>query len=85
MARKPESNAVSPKLALRQAEAAAALGISLRSLMAMVGADEIPHVRLHRRSSRFPIKQLEAWLAQESQLGGGTVVQQQITEDIHAI
>ena len=50
------------RLALRADEAADALGISARTLAAMVAADAIPHVYIGQRNLRFPIAALQAWL-----------------------
>lgn len=50
------------RLALRADEAADALGISQRTLAAMVSADAIPHVYIGTRNLRFPVVALQAWL-----------------------
>ena len=52
-----------PQLLLRPQEAANALGISLRTVMAMVGKNEIPFVRLGERNLRFPLEGLRHWVA----------------------
>jgi excisionase family DNA binding protein len=55
-----------PRLALRPQEAANSLGISLRSLMAMVASGEIPHTRIGERCLRFPVEGLRAWIAKKT-------------------
>lgn len=50
-----------PKLALTAAEAAEALGVSERHITALVGRDEIPHVRLGHRVV-FPTEVLREFL-----------------------
>ncbi len=52
------------RLLLRPPEAAATLGISLRTLMSLVANDAIPFVRLHRRCLRFSVAALEKWIAE---------------------
>jgi excisionase family DNA binding protein len=58
--------ASAPRLLLKPQEAANALGISLRTLMAMRAADEIPYVELGARNLRFPVDALRDWLARRT-------------------
>lgn len=58
-----------PVLALRAREAAAALGISSRSLWSLTACGEVPHVRLGR-AVVYPVAQLEAWLAERAAKNG---------------
>ncbi len=51
------------RLLLKPQEAANALGISLRTLMAWVQAGEVPVVRLGERCLRLPVDGLRAWVA----------------------
>jgi excisionase family DNA binding protein len=62
--------ATSDRLALRAPEAAAALGISLRSLMTLVKAGDVPFVRIGERSLRFPRAALERWLESKVNMDG---------------
>ena len=55
-----------PRLLLRPQEAAGALGISLRGLMNMVDADEIPVVRIGVRNLRFSVDDLRTWIRERS-------------------
>jgi excisionase family DNA binding protein len=57
------------RIALRAPEAAAALGISLRTLMGLVAKNEIPHVRIGERSLRFPRAALERWVEDKGKEG----------------
>jgi len=50
------------RLALRADEAADALGISARTLAAMVADNTIPHVYIGTRNLRFPVAALQRWL-----------------------
>ncbi len=54
------------RILLRPQEAANALGVSLRCLMAWVSAGEIPVVRLGERVLRLPVDGLRAWVAQRT-------------------
>ena len=59
-----------PRLALRPAEAAKALGIGVRTLWELT-ADQtsgIPHLRIGR-AVVYPIRELRAWLAERSGAG----------------
>ena len=59
-----EHDTAPPRIALRPQEAAAnALGVSLRTIMAMEKAGEIPSVRIGKRNLRFPVDGLRAWVA----------------------
>ncbi len=57
-----------PKLALNAREAAAALGISERSLWALTRDGVIPAVRLGGRLV-YPVATLERWLDQQARAG----------------
>ena len=48
-------------LAYRTRDAAAALGVSERTLQALVASGEIPHVRIGR-AVLFPVRELADWL-----------------------
>lgn len=67
------------RLALRADEAADALGISPRTLAAMVAADAIPHVYIgtSKHNLRFPVAALEKWLAAQTVTPGGMVASTQ--------
>jgi excisionase family DNA binding protein len=54
--------ATPPHLALRYPEAAAATGVSQRTLSTLVREGKIPHVRVGK-SVLFPVAELTAWLA----------------------
>lgn len=54
-----------PALALRCSDAAAALGISERTLWALTAANEVPHVRLGR-TVLYPTADLQAWLTKRA-------------------
>jgi excisionase family DNA binding protein len=54
------------RLLLRPREAAASLGVSLRTLMSMVAAGTIPAVRLHTRCLRFSPDALRQWIAERT-------------------
>jgi len=54
------------RLLLRPREAAAALGIALRTLMALVAAGEIPVVRIGTRCLRFSTAALETWIRERT-------------------
>ena len=62
------------RLALRADEAADALGISPRTLAAMVAADAIPHVYIGQRNLRFPVAALQKWLDSGTAWPAGMVV-----------
>lgn len=58
-------------LALRPKEAAVALGISLRHLWQLTHDGQIPCARVgngKRRTVLYPIAELQAWLAKQSQI-----------------
>jgi len=57
-----------PRLALRRAEAAAALSISDRTLDAWTQAGDIPHIR-RGGVLLYPIAELSAWLAEQAGRG----------------
>ena len=61
-ARVPDLPTLADRLLLRADEAAAALGISERTLAAMVKAGEIQHAYIGRRNLRFNVKALQAWI-----------------------
>lgn len=54
-----------PRLALRPKEAAAALGISERTLWARTAAGEIPHVRVGQCVT-YPVAELQRWLSEQA-------------------
>lgn len=54
-----------PRLALRPAEAADAIGISERTLRSWLRERQIPHVRIGNLTL-FPIDALRGWLAAEA-------------------
>ena len=56
-------------LLLTPREAAKALAISERKLWGMKASGEIPHVRLGR-SVRYPVADLERWIAEQTKGGG---------------
>ena len=56
MIRACEHDTAPPRIALRPQEAANALGVSLRTIMAMEKAGEIPSVRIGKRNLRFPVQ-----------------------------
>lgn len=58
-----------PVLALRAREAAAALGISTRTLWSLTACGEVPHLRLGR-ATLYPVAQLEVWLAERAAKNG---------------
>ena len=60
------------RLLLRPQEAAEALGVSLRTIMAWVKTDEVPFVRLGDRSLRFPLDILRAWVGERDHLAHRT-------------
>jgi excisionase family DNA binding protein len=55
-------------LALRQAQAAAALGVSVATLSDLTRRGIVPHVRLGRRTVLYPVQALADWL-RERQVG----------------
>lgn len=57
-----------PRLALRPAEAAVALGIGRRMLWAMTVDGTLPHVKLGR-CTLYPTDLLREWLAEQAQGG----------------
>jgi excisionase family DNA binding protein len=59
------------RLALRADECADALGISERTLAAMVAADAIPHVYVGKRNLRFPVAALQKWLDAQTTMPAG--------------
>lgn len=56
------------RIALRPAEAAAALGIKRRLLWSLTKSGEIPHTRLGR-AVLYPVSELERWLAERAKGG----------------
>lgn len=64
------SNPTPLALAMRPRQAAAALGVSARTLWALTANGEIPHVRLGRMVL-YPVAELRIWLAAKSAQGGG--------------
>lgn len=50
-----------PPLSLRTREAAAALGISERTLQTLTAGGDIPHVKLGR-ANLYPVRELADWL-----------------------
>jgi excisionase family DNA binding protein len=61
------------RLALRADEAADALGISPRTLAAMVAAGTIPYTRIGKRNLRFPVAALQKWLDGQTTMPAGMV------------
>jgi len=55
-----------PALALKPAQAAAAIGVSPRKLWSLTAGGEVPHVRLGK-SVVYPVDQLRAWLADQAE------------------
>ena len=55
---------VALRLALRPREAAAALGVSARTLWAWTAAKEIPHVR-RGKTVLYPVSSLVVWLEEQ--------------------
>jgi excisionase family DNA binding protein len=64
--RQVENNGNTPRILLRPQEAANALGVSLRTLMSLVTAGEVPHTRIGERNLRFPVDGLRAWVARRT-------------------
>ena len=58
-------------LALRTKEAAAALGISERTLQELTAAGEVPVVKIGR-ANLYPVKELTAWLSSRANKPSGT-------------
>lgn len=58
-----QSDRTVPRLALRQREAAAALGISVRQLGDWTTAGMIPVKRVGTRAVLYPVDALKAWLS----------------------
>lgn len=54
-----------PRLALRRAEAAEALGVSDRTLQDWVRKESVPHIRING-CLLFPVSELQQWLAERS-------------------
>jgi len=54
-----------PRLALRPAEAAKALGIGARLLWELTNRREIPHLKLGR-ATLYPVSALQDWLAERA-------------------
>ena len=54
------------RLLLRPQEAADSLGVSLRTVMALVASREIPHTRIGERNLRFPLDGLREWVAKRT-------------------
>lgn len=65
---RPPETAPIPRLALRQAEAAIALGISDVTLRKWTAAGIVPHVR-ENGVVLYPVGALEGWLAERSARG----------------
>ena len=55
------ADGAAPALALRTREAAAALGISERTLQGLTAAGEVPHFKLGR-ANLYPVRELADWL-----------------------
>ena len=49
-------------LALRQRQAAAALGLSVSTLSELTARGEVPCIRLGRRTVLYPVEMLAEWL-----------------------
>lgn len=58
-----------PRLALRPKEAAAALGVSPRTLWTWTDAGEIPHVR-RGGTVLYPVDAVRRWLDEQSAISG---------------
>ncbi|MFQ5734470.1 MAG: helix-turn-helix transcriptional regulator [Planctomycetaceae bacterium] len=56
-------------LLLTAPQAAKALAISPRKLWGLTASGEIPHVRIGRRSVRYPVDELQRWI--DAQTKGG--------------
>ena len=69
MESKPTPSPSVPALALRPKEAAAALGVSARTLWAWTASGDVPHIR-RGRMVLYPRAALEAWLSEQSTGGG---------------
>lgn len=54
-----------PRLSLRPAEAAAALGVGRTALWEMTVAGDVPHVRIGK-SVRYPVDGLKRWLNEKT-------------------
>jgi excisionase family DNA binding protein len=66
---KPARNQAGPpefRLLLRPQECANSLGISLRGLMNLVDAGEIPYCRIGQRNLRFYVDDLRTWIQERS-------------------
>ena len=57
---------ISP-LALRPREAAAAMGMSPRTLWSLTASGEIPHVKISGRMVLYPVTELQRWLSERAQ------------------
>lgn len=67
-------------LALRTREAAAALGVSERTLQSLVSAGEVPHVRVGR-AVLFPVRELRDWLTAQTSAPGNAATPATATDD----
>jgi excisionase family DNA binding protein len=80
---RPSTPTTAP-LALRQAQAAAALGVSVATLSDLTRRGIVPHVRLGRRTVLYPVQALADWLrerqvgAVESHATGGNHAQREL-------
>jgi excisionase family DNA binding protein len=61
----PAPQAAIPALALRAEEAAAALGISPRTLWALKESGQIPYVKVGPKTHVFPVAALQDYLRQQ--------------------
>jgi hypothetical protein len=61
-----------PVLALRPATAAKALGISPRKLWELTAdrTSGVPHIRSGTKCVVYPVRELQAWLAEQAGKGG---------------
>jgi excisionase family DNA binding protein len=64
----PLGNTVPAALALRTRDAAAALGISERTLQELTATGRVPHVRIGR-AVLFPVRELADWLTRQVEAG----------------
>ena len=65
MENNPTPSPIVPALALRPKEAAAALGVSERTLWGWTAAGEIPHIR-RGAVVLYPVLDLQRWLSEQA-------------------
>ncbi len=63
----------SPPLCLSPSEASKRLGLGRTKFYALLKANQIPHLRVGRRIL-IPVKELEKWLHEQSNVKGGELL-----------